>query len=171
MYIYIYAVKLKSGPRFGGFKVKKWSKFKVKKWSKFFFTVFPIFIVFWGHFRNTNSATVCQNSVFAKFGGCQKWGFRKENCIFCFFLFCVGKIETEKGNKEKMEKAKKPDKNKVFLRWASKNVKKPKKWIFSKNCLTRFASGREKKNAHFRAHYLFWPKLFWDQNSVNQEKL
>ena len=35
-YIYIYAVKLKSGPRFGGFKVKKWSKFKVKKWSKFF---------------------------------------------------------------------------------------------------------------------------------------
>ena len=50
VYIYICAVKLKSGPRFGGFKVKKWSKFKVKKWSKFFFTVFPIFIVFFGHF-------------------------------------------------------------------------------------------------------------------------
>ena len=73
-FIYTYAVKLKSGPRFGGFKVKKWPKFKVKKWSKFFFfsLFFPIFIVFWGIFRNTNSATVCQNSVFAKFGGCQK---------------------------------------------------------------------------------------------------
>ena len=71
IYIYIYAVKLKSGPRFGGFKVKMWSKLKVKKWSKFF-TVFPIFIVFWAFFRNTNSATVCQNNVFAKFGGCQK---------------------------------------------------------------------------------------------------
>ena len=43
-YIYIYAVKLKSGPRFGGFKVKKWSKFKVKKWSKFFFHCFSPFL-------------------------------------------------------------------------------------------------------------------------------
>ena len=44
IYTYIYAVKLKSGPRFGGFKVKKWSKFKVKKWSIFFFIVFPPFL-------------------------------------------------------------------------------------------------------------------------------
>ena len=86
--IYIYAVKLKTGPRFGGFQVKNWSKFKVKNCSKFF-TVFPIFIVFWGIFRNTNSAAGCQNSVFTKFGGCQKWGFRKENCIFCFFFFML----------------------------------------------------------------------------------
>ena len=71
IYIYIYAVKLKSGPRFGGLKVKKWSKLKVKKWSKFF-TVFPIFKVFWGIFRNAKSATMCQNNVFAIFGGCQK---------------------------------------------------------------------------------------------------
>ena len=27
-----------------------------------------------------------------------------------------------------------------------------------------------RRNAHFRAHYLFWPKFF-DQNSVNQEAL
>ena len=71
MCIYIYAVKLKTGPRFGGFKVKNWSKFKVKNWSKFLFSLFsPNFIVFLGIFRYTNSATVCQNSVFAKFGGC-----------------------------------------------------------------------------------------------------
>ena len=73
IHIYIFAVKLKTGPRFGGFKVKNWSKFKVKNWSKFFFSLFfPSFIVFLGIFRNTNSATVCQNSVLAKFGGCQK---------------------------------------------------------------------------------------------------
>ena len=48
IYIYIYAVKLKTGPRFGGFKFKSWSKLKVKNWSKFFHC-FPIFIVFWGY--------------------------------------------------------------------------------------------------------------------------
>ena len=43
MYVYIYAVKLKTGPRFGGFKVKNWSKFKVKNWSKFcFHCFFPV---------------------------------------------------------------------------------------------------------------------------------
>ena len=46
-----------------------------------------------------------------------------------------------------MEKAPKPYKNRVFLRWSSKNVKKQKEWIFSKNCLTLFVSGREKKRA------------------------
>ena len=49
IYIYIYAVKLKTGPRFGGFKVKNWSKLKVKNWSKFFSLFFPGFIVFFGH--------------------------------------------------------------------------------------------------------------------------
>ena len=55
----------------------------------------------------------------------------------------------------------------LFLRWSSKNVKN-EKWIFSKTCLILFVSGRE-KNAHFRAHYLFLPKIFWDQNSDHQE--
>ena len=53
IYIYRerYVVKLKFGPRFGGFKVKKWSKFKVKIGPSFFFffTVLAIFIVFWGY--------------------------------------------------------------------------------------------------------------------------
>ena len=73
IYRYIYMVKLKTGPRFGDFKVKNWSKLKVKNWSKFFFVhCFPIFTVFLGIFENTNSVTLCQNSVFAKFWGCQK---------------------------------------------------------------------------------------------------
>ena len=67
----MHAVKLKTGPRFGGFRVKNWSKLKVKNWSKFF-TAFHIFVVFLGMFINTNSVTLCQNSVFAIFWGCQK---------------------------------------------------------------------------------------------------
>ena len=112
---YIYAVELKTGPRFGVSSVKNWSKSSVKNWSKFF-TVFPIFIVFWGFFENANSVTLRQNSVFAKFWGCQQRGFRKENSIFYFCLFYVGEIETEKRKKKKkkMEKAKKPYKNSVF---------------------------------------------------------
>ena len=38
-------------------------------------------------------------------------------------------------------------------------MRKMEKWIFSKNCLTLFVSGRE-KNAHVRAHYLLWPKIW-----------
>ena len=56
-----------------------------------------------------------------------------------------------------MEKTKNPIKI-GFLRWSSKNVKNQKN-DFCKHCLTLFVSGRE-KNAHFRAHYLFWPSFF-----------
>ena len=50
-HIYIYAVELKAGPRFGVSSVKNWSKSSVKNWSKFFFHCFPpIFIVFFGYF-------------------------------------------------------------------------------------------------------------------------
>ena len=70
-----------------------------------------------------------------------------------------------------MEKAQKPYKNRVFLRWSSKNVKMQKKWVFSKNCLTLFVSGREQKMRIFVHTICFGQKCFLDQNSVNQEKL
>ena len=54
--------------------------------------------------------------------------FSKVNCIFLSFY--VGEIETEKRKTNKMEKAQKPYKNRVFLRWSSKNVKKSKKLDF-----------------------------------------
>ena len=65
-------------------------------------------------FKNTNRVTLCQNSVFAKLSGCQKWGFRKENCIFVF-VFDVGDRETEKRKKTKWKKARNPIKI-VFLK-------------------------------------------------------
>ena len=39
-YIYIFAVELKTGPRFGVSSVKNWSKSSVKTGPSFFFAVF-----------------------------------------------------------------------------------------------------------------------------------
>ena len=47
--IYIYAVELKTGPRFGVSSVKNWSKSSVENWSNFLL-FFPSIIVFFGHF-------------------------------------------------------------------------------------------------------------------------
>ena len=49
-------------------------------------------------------------------------------------------------------------------------MKNQKKWIFSKNCLTLFVSGREEKRA-FSLQLSVLVKFFLDQNSVKQEKL
>ena len=46
-----------------------------------------------------------------------------------------------------------------LLKVVMQKCEKSKKWIICKNWLTLFVSGRE-KNAHFRAHYLFWPIFF-----------
>ena len=59
-----------------------------------------------------------------------------------------------------MEKAKKPYKNRVFLRWSCKNVKN-KKMDFLQKLADTICVRKGEKNAHFRAHYLFWPKNFF----------
>ena len=153
----------------GVFKLKSGPSLKLKSGPSVFF-VFPIFIVFLDIFRNTNSATVCQNSVFAKFGGCQKWGFRKENCICCFFLFYAGKIETEKRKKRKWKRPKNPIKI-GFFKGGHPKMWRSKKNGFLAKIAWHYMCQEGRKNAHFRAHYLFWPKFFLDQNSANQEKL
>ena len=85
-------------------------------------------------FRNTNSVTLCQNSVFfffAKLSGCQNEVFEKK-FAFCVFLFLyVGEMETEKKT-TRMEKAKKNNKNRVF-KVVIQKCEKSKKRLFSKN--------------------------------------
>ena len=113
---------------------------------------FPSFIVFLGIFRNTNSVTVCQNSVFAKIWDIKNEVFEKKIAFFVF-LFYVGE------NEKKIEKTKKPDKNRVFLRWSSKNVKT---WIFSKNCLTIFLCQEGRRKTRIFVHTIcFGQNLFW----------
>ena len=85
--------------------------------------------------------------------------FSKRKLHFLFFFpFYVRKIETEKRKKRKWKRPKNPIKIGLFLRWSSKNVKK---WIFSKNCLTLFVSGREKKTRIFVCTICFGQNFFW----------
>ena len=162
-YIYIYAVKLKTGPRFGGFKVKNWSKLKVKNWSKFFFFhCFPQFYSVLGAFLETQIVQQCVKIVFLQnLGDVKNEVFEKRIAFFVFFLFYVRKIETEK-KKRKWKRPQNPIKKVFFffLRWSSKNVKKQKKWIFSKNCLTLFVSGRENKTRIFVHTICFGQNFF-----------
>ena len=90
-----------------------------------------------------------------------KMRFSKRKLHFLFFPFLCWKNRNRKKKKNKMEKAKKPYKDRFFLRWSSKNVKKQKKWIFSKNCLTLFVSGREKKRAFSCTLSVLAKKFFW----------
>ena len=110
-------LKLKSGP-------------SLKLKSGPIFHCFPYFYSVLGIFRNTDSATVCQNSVFAKFGGCQKWGSRKENCIF--FLFLCGKKQkkSKKKKKRKWKRPQNPIKIGVFKVVIQKCEKKKQKMAF-----------------------------------------
>ena len=58
------------------------------------------------------------------FGDVKNEVFKKRITFFGFVFFYVGEIATEK--EKEMEKAPKPYKNSVFLRWSSKNVKNQK---------------------------------------------
>ena len=58
-----------------------------------------------------------------------------------------------------MEKAQKTYKNR-FFKVVIQKCEKSKKWIFSKKAW-HYLCQEGRKNAHFRAHYLFWPKFFW----------
>ena len=112
---------------------------------------------------------MCQNSVFAKFWVIKNEVFEKKIAFFVFFFFMLENRNRKKKKKQKRENSKKPYKNRVFWRWSCENVKNQKNWIFSKNCLTLFVSGRETKNAHFRCNYLFWPKFFFGPKQCKAE--
>ena len=119
---------------------------------------------------NTNSVTLCQNSVFLQNFGMSKMRFSKRKLHFLFLSFLCWRNRNRK--KEKQTKWKRP-KNPIkigFFGVVIQKCEKSKKWIFSKNCLTLFVSGREKKRA-FSCTLSVLAKIFLDQNSVNQEKL
>ena len=88
--------------------------------------------------------------------------FSKREFYFCFCLKRMLETEKQKKEENRMEKGQNNYINRYFSGCHPK-MDESEKIIFSKNCLTLFVSGRE-KNAHFRAHYLFWP--FGAQNSV-----
>ena len=72
--------------------------------------------------------------------------FSKRKLHFLFFPFWCWRPRNRKKKKIKMEKGPKNPTKIVFFKVVMQNVKN-KKWIFSKNWLTLFVSGREKKRA------------------------
>ena len=132
MYIYIYAVELKTGPRFGVSSVKNWSKSSVKTGPSFFlFTVLPHFYSVFFVFLKTQIVSHCAKIVFLQnFGDVKNEVFEKK-LHFLFVFFYVREIGTEK-EKKKMERPKIPVKNRFFSRWSCKNVKNQKNGFFAK---------------------------------------
>ena len=59
----------------------------------------------------------------------------------------------------------------VFFKVVIQKWKNEKNGFFSLQKLPDTICVRKEKNAHFRAHYLLWPKHLLDQNIQNQEKL
>ena len=106
-HIYICAVELKTGPRFGVSSVKHWSKSSVKNWSNFLLLFFPqLYSVF--AFLETQIVQQCVKIVFLQnFGDVKNEVFEKKIAFFVFgFFLCWRERETEKGKKRKREKKK-----------------------------------------------------------------
>ena len=106
IYIYICAVELKAGPRFGVSCVKNRSKSSVKIFLP------PFLLCFLGMFKNTNSVTLCQNSVFfCKILGMSKMWFSTRKLHFCFSFLCW----RNRNKKRKWKRPENPIKNSFFL--------------------------------------------------------
>ena len=103
---------------------------------------------------------MCQNSVFAKFWVIKNEVFEKKIAFFVFSFLCW-KIETEKIKKKKQKRENSKKTYKIgFFKVVIQKCEKSKKWIFSKNCLTLFVSGREEKRA-FSLQLSVLVNFFW----------
>ena len=164
IYVYIYrniniAVKLKAGPRFGGFKVKAGPSLKLKTGPSFFCFV-SLFSLFYGVFwvcLKTQIVSMCAKIEFsfAKLSGCQKWGFRIWKCHFFVIFLCWRQRNRRKKQTQNGKRQKKTTKNSVFKGGY------PEMRLFFCKILTLFASGREKKTRIFVRTICFGQEIFW----------
>ena len=134
----------------------------LKNWSKFFFAVFPQFYsVFWA-FLETQIVQQCVKIVFLQnFGNVKNEVFEKKIAFFVFSFFMLEIEKQKRQKKKKREKAKKPYKNRVFFKVVIQKYEKSEKRIFLQKLPDTICVRKGEKNAHFRAHYLFWPKFFF----------
>ena len=81
-------------------------------------------------------------------------------------------LETEKQKNKKKLNGKRP-KNPikiVFLRGGHPKIRKMKEMDFFAKIAWHYLWQEGRKNAHFRAHYLFWPKTFFGPKQCKPEK-
>ena len=104
IYIYIYIVELKTGPRFGVSSVKIGPSLVLKTGPRFFALFFPHFYsVFWV-FLKTQTVSHCAKIVFLKNLGMSKMRFLKRKLHFLFLSFLCWRIGTEKKDNGKDQK-------------------------------------------------------------------
>ena len=108
--------------------------------------------------KNTNSVRLCQQNVFCRIVGMSKMRFLKRRLHFWSLSFYVGERETEK-ERTKWKNTENPIENSV-LRWSFQNVKIQKHGFLAK-IAWHYLCQEGWKTAHFRAHYLLWPKNLW----------
>ena len=111
----------------------------------------------------TQIVPICAKRVFSQKCRDVKNEVFEMHFLFLSFLCCCKRNRKHK-KKTKWKKAPPKPTKIVFFKVVIQKWEKWKTCILSKNCLTLFVSGRE-KNAHFRAHYLFWPKCFGPKQS------
>ena len=100
----------------------------------------------------------CAKMVFLQnFGDVKSEVFEKKITFFVFVFLCWKNRSRKK--EKKWKRPKKPYKNCFFWRWSCKNVKNQKNGFLQK--LPDTICVRKGEKTHFRAHYLFWPKIFW----------
>ena len=93
---------------------------------------------------------------------------RKLHFLFLSFL-CWRNRNRKKKKKKKNGKGQKHPIKIGFLRWSCKNVKIKKNGFFAK-IAWHYLCQEGRKNAHFRAHYLFWPKNVFGPKTVQTRK-
>ena len=114
----------------------------------------------------------CVKIVFLQnFGNVKNEVFEKKIAFFVFSFFMLEIEKQKRQKKKKREKAKKPYKNRVFLRWLSKNMKNQKKGFFLQKLPDTICVRKGEKRAFFVHTICFGQNFFLDQNSVKQEKL
>ena len=146
----------------GFYKLKTGPSYKWKTGPSF--CCFPQFYSFFWAFLDTQIVSQCVKIVFLQNFGLSKMRFSTRKLQFLFFVW-------RNRNKKKKKKWKRP-KNPIkigFFKVVIQKCEKSKKWIFSKNSLTRFVSGREKKRA-FSCTLSVLAKMFFWTKTVQSRK-
>ena len=94
-----------------------------------------------------------------RMGLCQKKGFRKKMCTFCFCLFHVGKRKRQNMKNMEKDNFKKSPEKQCFLGGCEEFFMCLQNCHFLEKYANTICVRKVKKSAHFRCNYLFWENV------------